>query len=216
MSDRADSILIVDDELDLVAGLRRILRLDGYCVATAANARALFARDNWSDYLAIVLDRRLPDAVADEILPQLKELAPDAAIIIVTGFADLDSAIAALRQGAEDYLIKPVNPAALRASLARISERKRTLAALRASEERLSLAVRATNDAIWDCDLETGTVWWNETYDKLFGQRPTETADSWQWWVDHIHPGDRQRVHDSLRDFASGAGQDGAGLLRHR
>ncbi len=208
MTIRLGSILIVDDDPDMVHGLRRILRLDDYRVATAANANDLFARDNWADYLAIILDRNLPDGVADDILPRLKRLAPDAAIIIVTGYADLDSALAALREGAADYLIKPVNPDALRASLARIAEHKRTLAALRESEERLSLAVRTTNDAIWDCDLVAGTVWWNETYDKLFGQRPPVNTDSWQWRVDRIHPDDRQHVHDSLRAFGLGKGDD--------
>ena len=47
-----------------------------------------------------------------------RELAPDAAVIIVTGYADLQGAIAALRQGAADYILKPIDPDALRASLA--------------------------------------------------------------------------------------------------
>src|SRR5262249_28529979 len=53
-------------------------------------------------------------------------LAPQAAIMIVTGYSDLQGAIAALRQGAADYILKPINPEALRASLARIAERKRS------------------------------------------------------------------------------------------
>ena len=216
MNKHTGSILIVDDEPDMIRGLRRILQLDGYHVDDTENAAGLFARHNWSDYLAIILDRKLPDAMADEFLPKLKQLAPDASIIIITGYADLDSAIAALRQGAADYLTKPVNPAALRASLARASERQKTLAALRKSEERLSMAVRATNDAIWDCDLVAGTTWWNETYNELFGERPPETADSWQWWVDHIHPDDRQRVHESLRAFGQGTGGDDRWIEHYR
>lgn len=66
------------------------------------------------------------------------------------------------------------------------------------AERRLELALRATSDAMWDCDLETGEVYWNEGYDELFGERPPETKGSWQWWIDHIHPGDRDRVVASL------------------
>jgi len=66
------------------------------------------------------------------------------------------------------------------------------------SEERFRLAIKATNDAIWDIDLETGIVTWNETYSALYG-RPAETSDSWQWWIDRIYPEDRERTVSGLR-----------------
>ena len=91
-------------------------------------------------------------------------------------------------------------------SFSDVTERRKAVEALRESEERLSLATRATNDAIWDCDLVAGTVWWNESYDKLFGARPRETGSSWQWWIDHIHPEDRDRTVDSL--YAAIEGED--------
>jgi two-component system, cell cycle sensor histidine kinase and response regulator CckA len=72
-----------------------------------------------------------------------------------------------------------------------ISERKHMEEVLRQSEERFRLAIKATNDAIWDIDLKTGTVSWNETYSTLY-DRPPETSDSWQWWIDRIHPEDRE------------------------
>ena len=83
-----------------------------------------------------------------------------------------------------------------------ISDRKRIEAALRQSEERFRLATKATNDAIWDIDLKTGTVSWNETYTMLYG-RPPDTSDSWQWWIDNIHPEDRERT---VRDLRSAIG----------
>ena len=72
-------------------------------------------------------------------------------------------------------------------------------AALKVSEERYRLAVAATDDAIWDIDLNTGSVYWNETYTAKFG-RPPETSSSWQWWIDHIHPEEREQVASSLRN----------------
>jgi PAS domain-containing protein len=76
--------------------------------------------------------------------------------------------------------------------------------ALRSSEERLRLATKATNDAIWDIDLKAGTVSWNDTYSALYG-RP-EAADSWQFWIDRIHLEDRARtVDDFLAALGSGA-----------
>ncbi len=70
-------------------------------------------------------------------------------------------------------------------------------AALRSSEERLRLATKATNDAIWDFDLKAGTVSWNDTYFELYG-RP-ETAQSMQFWIDRIHPEDRARTVDGFK-----------------
>jgi PAS domain S-box-containing protein len=84
-----------------------------------------------------------------------------------------------------------------------ITERKRADAALRESEERLRLATKATNDAIWDIDLKAGTVSRNDTYSVLYG-RP-ETVDSWQFWIDRIHPEDRARTVD---DFQAALGSD--------
>jgi PAS domain S-box-containing protein len=86
-----------------------------------------------------------------------------------------------------------------------VTDGRQMEAALRDSEERFRLAITATNDAIWDVDLKTGTVSWNETYSTLYG-RPPETSDSWQWWIDRIHPEDRQRTVDGLRRaISSGA-----------
>jgi signal transduction histidine kinase len=68
------------------------------------------------------MDRKLPDGTADSLLPQIRQLAPEAAVIIITGHTDLDGTITALRQGAADYMLKPINPDALRASLARVAK----------------------------------------------------------------------------------------------
>ena len=79
-----------------------------------------------------------------------------------------------------------------------ISDRKRIEEALRQSEERFRLAVKATNDAIWDIDLATGVVAWNDTYSALYG-RPQETSDSYQWCIDRIHPDDRECAVRALK-----------------
>lgn len=111
-------ILFIEDDSDTQANLCDILELDGYQIDTAGTLKDALSRENWSDYSAIILDRRLPDGSAETILPQLKDLAPEAAIIIITGDADLDGTITALRHGAVDYILKPINPDALRMSLA--------------------------------------------------------------------------------------------------
>jgi PAS domain S-box-containing protein len=91
----------------------------------------------------------------------------------------------------------------LRRLLAILAERKQIEEELRTSEERFRLATRATNDSIWDIDLKTGIVSWNDTYSKIYG-RPSETSDSWQWWIENIHPEDREYTVAGLRAAIAG------------
>ncbi len=126
MADRAlIRVLVVDDDEDTRANLCDILELDGYVVEMAGSAAEALHRQSWSDLTAILLDRKLPDGNAEELLPRLKLLAPHSAILIITGYSDLEGAIAAIRGGASDYLVKPVNAELIRSRLAGIVEHKR-------------------------------------------------------------------------------------------
>ncbi len=115
-------VLIVEDDEDTRANIADILELDGYDCDGAGTLAESLRQLREQQYFAVVLDRKLPDGRATESLPRIRALAPDVAIIVVTGYADLDGAIVALREGASDYILKPINAAALRASLARICE----------------------------------------------------------------------------------------------
>jgi PAS domain S-box-containing protein len=95
-----------------------------------------------------------------------------------------------------------------------VTGRKHMEEALRRSEERLRLAIKATNDAVWDIDLKTGTVSWNDTYSVLYG-RP-ETADSWQFWIDRIHPDDRARTVDEFLAALGGGASSWSSEYRFR
>jgi PAS domain S-box-containing protein len=66
--------------------------------------------------------------------------------------------------------------------------------ALRESEERYKLAAMATNDAIWDWNLQTGHVSWNQAMAERFGYEEAVGGTSAEWWLEHIHPDDRLRV----------------------
>ena len=129
-------VLVVEDNPDARSNLADILELDGYTTRNAGTFAEALAVDDWN-LLAMILDRRLPDGTADEYLPRLRALAPDVPIIIVTGYADLDGAIAALRQGAADYIIKPVDADTLRARIAGIAETRRVKHELRQAQDKL-------------------------------------------------------------------------------
>src|SRR4249920_3859740 len=86
-------IVVVDDDEDTRLNLSDILELDGYQVELAGSANALFARQSWDNVALVLLDRKLPDGSPQEILPRIRQQAADVAVIIVTGYADIEGAI---------------------------------------------------------------------------------------------------------------------------
>lgn len=82
-----------------------------------------------------------------------------------------------------------------------VTERKRAEAAVRESEKRFQLMARATNDALWDWNLTEDVMWWNEGIQKIFGYSPEQVEASAQWWSQHIHPEDHDRVWSGLQQF---------------
>ena len=99
------------------------------------------------------------------------------------------------------------------ASIARdITDRKYAERALRISEERYALAARASYNAIWDWNLATDALHWNDVMYELFGYPPEGVPAHIGWWVDSIHPDDRARVERSIHaviDRQPGAAGDG-------
>jgi PAS domain S-box-containing protein len=77
-------------------------------------------------------------------------------------------------------------------------------AALRKSEDRFRIIVSTSSDAIWDWDLRTDYVWWNEGVSTLFGHPREAVRPDADWWIEHIHPDDRQRVVDGIHAVIDG------------
>jgi PAS domain S-box-containing protein len=88
-----------------------------------------------------------------------------------------------------------------------ITERKQIEEALRERETRYQLVARATNDAIWDWDLITNTVEWNEGVETLFGYWATDVSSGSDWWYEHIHPDDRERIVSGIHEVIDSGGQ---------
>lgn len=65
---------------------------------------------------------------------------------------------------------------------------------LQASEKRFQTICRATNDAVWDWDLKTNYLWWNDGMRDIFGYEQEQREHSIDWWINNIHPDDRVRV----------------------
>lgn len=99
------TLVIVDDNRDLADNLREILEDAGYRVLVVSSfAEALALRD---DFSVALVDIRLPDGDGTVLAAELKLRRPDSEIILLSGFATLESAVAAVRAGAWAYLTKP-------------------------------------------------------------------------------------------------------------
>ncbi|HYF54384.1 MAG TPA: PAS domain S-box protein, partial [Salinarimonas sp.] len=80
-----------------------------------------------------------------------------------------------------------------------LTERKATELALRLSNERYQILSRATNDVVWDWDVSHDVMWWNQGLESVFGYQDAEGRSASAWWLDRIHPQDRERVACNLQ-----------------
>ncbi len=86
------------------------------------------------------------------------------------------------------------------------TEQKEGVARLQESQERYRLAARATNDAVWDWNLVTNHVLWNEALTEAYGHAPQAVEPTGDWWIAHIQPDDRARIGASIHAVIDGAG----------
>ena len=100
-------ILVVDDERNIRYSLHRALAKAGYDVTLASSGEEAIDLIEHQRFALVLTDIKMPGVDGLTVMRRTKELAPDTAIILLTGYATLESAIEALRQGAIDYLIKP-------------------------------------------------------------------------------------------------------------
>lgn len=117
-------ILVVDDEENVLVTIQAILEMDHYVVDTAQTGEDAVALIRANDYDVVLTDLRLGDASGQDVLAEVRRQRPQTVGIMLTGYASLESAIAALREGAYDYLIKPSDPEELRATVRRGVERR--------------------------------------------------------------------------------------------
>jgi CheY-like chemotaxis protein/predicted transcriptional regulator len=116
-------ILIIDDDETIRTTLSRALREEGFKVDTAPDGKNALEKSQLKHYDLALVDIRLPDMDGTHLLKMLREQNAEIKEIIVTGFPSLENAVKAIDDGANAYLIKPLNPPAL---IAKIREKLKT------------------------------------------------------------------------------------------
>jgi len=117
-------ILVVDDEEAMRESLNDWLKEDGYEVGLAASGQEaidLIRREPWE---VVLLDLKMPGMDGLETLKHLKEVRPDAEILMMTAYATVDTAVQAMKEGAFDYLVKPFDPDEIEILIKKIVKQK--------------------------------------------------------------------------------------------
>jgi cyclic di-GMP phosphodiesterase len=118
-------LLIVDDEAAVRSALQRFLTGKGYDVLTAANAAEAVQALRKHKISGLLLDVRLPDVSGVDLVPQLLEIDPNVAIVMLTAVNDAASATLSLQRGAMEYLTKPVDLGDLGGAIERALHKRR-------------------------------------------------------------------------------------------
>jgi PAS domain S-box-containing protein len=149
----------------------------------------------------VLLDLTLPDSFGIHSFIHLKPVVQKIPVIILTGMSDTSVALEAIKEGAQDYLVKSELTEGLLVKAIQYGlERMRTLEHLRESNERFNTVVKATNDAIWDWDIVTNKVFMvGDTYKLLFGYDIVNANTPQDMWENIIHPDDKLRVIEKMR-----------------
>src|SRR5262249_59557388 len=109
IAQRTPRILLVDDDESVLITMQAVLEMDGYRVTPVSKGSQALEEIRRTDFDLVLTDLRLDDLDGISILEELRRRAPETVAILLTGYASLESAVKALRQGAYDYLFQPVD-----------------------------------------------------------------------------------------------------------
>jgi two-component system, sensor histidine kinase and response regulator len=118
-------VVVIDDDDVILRACRRILQRAGYAVETFDRGAAGIARlDEWRPQILLV-DIKMPELDGFQVIQRVRELAPEVVIVVITGYATVETAVEAMKAGAYDFLPKPFTPDELTLIMERSAERWR-------------------------------------------------------------------------------------------
>jgi DNA-binding response OmpR family regulator len=106
----AKKVLVVDDEVVVVNSIRKILARKGFSIEEAFTCKDALGQVFSKDYDLVLLDMKMTDGNGMDVLQKIKAKKPNQRVVIVTGYASIDTAVEAIQKGASDYMPKPFTP----------------------------------------------------------------------------------------------------------
>jgi two-component system, OmpR family, phosphate regulon sensor histidine kinase PhoR len=141
------TILVVDDEKGIREGCRRILTGEGFAVNVATNGKEGLEMVKARPYDLMLVDLMMPGMGGLEMMEQVRQIDPEIIMIVITGFATIETAVDAMKRGAYDYIPKPFTPDQLLAFVNRGLEKRRlSIQAKRLMEERDQKLLEVANE----------------------------------------------------------------------
>ena len=142
---RKPSILVVDDEYAVQESLKVWLRKSGYQATGAGSGEEALGRLEETPFDVVLLDFKMPEMDGVETLRHIKENYPATLVVMMTAYASIESAIEAMKEGASDYLLKPLDPDLLEPLIARLMKQKELIEENLVLREQVARMVRFEN-----------------------------------------------------------------------
>ncbi|MDI1483843.1 sigma-54 dependent transcriptional regulator [Polyangium sp. y55x31] len=138
----APTVLVVDDEPSNLASIEKIFQRDGMRVLTASSARAALDLLRGHRVEVVLTDLMMPGTSGIELLRAIKQLAPDTEVVLMTAYGTVETAVQAMREGAYDFVEKPLKRMTIIKSVRKAAERRSLVAENRSLRQELKLLTK--------------------------------------------------------------------------
>ena len=205
-------ILVVDDEMGIREGCKRALSAEGYAVDEAEDGSSGFQKVKKSPYDLILVDLMMPRMGGLDLIQKVHQIDPEIIIVVITGYATIETAVESTKRGAYDYLPKPFAPDALTALVKRglekrwlrikakelYAERDQKLLELANEQSRLRTIIGCMDDGVLVTNMEGRLVLWNASSVKMLKSRSNDVVgEALEYYIKD------KTIVDSIREVLS-------------
>ncbi len=194
-------LLVEDIESEAKLVINNLRRVSGWRFVIEHYDRLVPALDRAREarFDVVLVDLNLPDGAGIEVCQRMNRATPNTPLIVLTNQTSIELGTKALREGAQDYLIKrEVDSKLLGRAIRYAIERNRAEHALRESEQRYALAVAGANDGIWDWNMRDSEVYFSPRWKAILGYGEQEVADRVDEWFDRVDQRDRANFDEAM------------------
>lgn len=205
-------ILVVDDEMGIREGCKRALSAEGCLVDCAEDGNLGFQKVKENHYDLILVDLMMPGIGGLDLIQKVHDIDPEIIMVVITGYASIDTAVEATKRGAYDYLPKPFSPEALTALVKRglekrmlrleaqnlYAERDQKLLELASEQSRLQTIIGCMADGVLVTNMEGRLVLWNASSVKMLKLRSHEIpGEALEFYIKN------KAIIDSIKEILS-------------